>query len=768
MGTEFFKRQLRILHLEDNEVDHILVVELLRSNGLYCDFLVARDQAEFSNALAQKPFDLIISDYSLPSFDGMSALNLAHKQQPDTPFIFFSGTIGEEIAVESLKQGATDYVLKQKPTRLVAAVRRALTSAAERARLKRAETALRQSEERFRIVCRATNDVIWEWEVQNKRMIFSSNFQSVFGHKFPEGGINPDTFFELIHPGDRHQITSGISSLLASGGRVWWSEYRLRRANGTYAYVFDRASIMYDEHFRPLRMVGVTIDMSERKQSEEKIRQQAELLDKAHDAIVVLDMNDVVTFWNKGAERLCGWNSEEALGKNCAELVFQGKTPPLFDEILQVTEVQNEWAGEMELCSKAGKKLIVRSRCTLIRDDEEQPSARLFISTDITEQKELEDQFIRAQRMEGLAVLVGGVAHDLNNCLSPIPVGIMLLRDEELSSTGQEILETMENAIQRSTEMVKQVLTFARGGNSSRIKLQISNLLKEMAKIVADTFPKNIECHLDIAPGLKPVHGLASQLHQVMLNLCVNARDAMPTGGKLTLSAANVNLSAAQTQPHGLRPGDFVCIKVQDTGHGISPEHLGKIFQPFFTTKAADKGTGIGLSSSQTIVHNHGGFMTVESSPGQGATFNVFLPSAFGSATTPTEQIPIGKGQRVLVVDDEEAILIIQRTTLENYGYKVITAKNGAEAFARFESEAESIDLVITDLAMPLMRGDELITHLRARNPRIKAIIISASEEKWQELQQKVAADAFVCKPFTSEKLLTTVHSLVTAAESRS
>jgi PAS domain S-box-containing protein len=765
MGTEFFKRQLRVLHLEDNEVDHILVVELLRSNGLYCEFSVARDRMEFSQALNDGRYDLIISDYSLPSFDGQQALTVAQRTQPETPFIFFSGTIGEEIAVESLKQGATDYILKQRPTRLVSAVRRALEASAEHARLKRAETALQQSEERFRIVCRATNDVIWEWDVQANRIVFSENFQSVFGHKIGEAGLAPDAFFEFIHPEDRRQITAGISALLASGGRVWWSEYRLRRADGAYAFVFDRASIMYDAAFRPLRMVGVTIDMSERKQSEQKIREQAELLDKAHDAIVVLSMDELVSFWNKGAEKLCGWTSEESLGKRFTDLVFDGNTSPRFQEILRVSEEENEWSGEIELFNKTRKKLIFQSRCTLIRNEQGEPISRLFISADITERKELEDQFIRAQRLEGMGVLVGGVAHDLNNCLAPIPVGVMLLRDEPLSPEGLSVLDTMENSIHRGIEMVRQVLTFARGGNSAKVRIQPASLLREMAKIVTDTFPKNIQCrvHIPAVPGF--ILGMPSQLHQVLLNLCVNARDAMPEGGSLTLSAEDVSIDAATAGKYNdIRPGAFVCITVADTGHGIAPENLPKIFQPFFTTKAPDKGTGIGLSSSQTIVHNHAGFMAVESELNRGARFKVYLPLETTATTADPKgkkPLPVGNGQRILVVDDEESILAIERTTLENFGYIVLTAKNGAEAFSRYETVAGSIDLIITDLAMPLMDGNELIASLRRKNPAVKAVIISATPEKGNKLRETVRADAFVSKPFTTEKLLTTIHSLL-------
>jgi CheY-like chemotaxis protein len=313
--------------------------------------------------------------------------------------------------------------------------------------------------------------------------------------------------------------------------------------------------------------------------------------------------------------------------------------------------------------------------------------------------------------------------------------------------------------------MVKQVLTFARGGNSAKLRIQPASLLREMAKIVTDTFPKNIQCRVQIPPVPGFILGLPSQLHQVLLNLCINARDAMPQGGSLTLSAENVSFdTATAARNNNVRPGAFVCLTVADTGHGIEPANLSKIFQPFFTTKDPDKGTGIGLSSSQTIVHNHAGFMTVESEPNHGAQFKVYLPlesSVTISGAKGKEPLPVGNGQRILVVDDEESVLAIERTTLENFGYIVLTAKNGAEAFARYETRAGSIDLVITDLGMPLMDGDELIACLRRKNPGVKAVIISATEGKWDKVRETVRADAFLSKPFTTEKLLTTIHSLL-------
>jgi PAS domain S-box-containing protein len=771
MNTDFIKKLMLVLHLEDNENDHILTAELLREHGLKCEFSIARNHAEFARELGRKKFDLIISDFSLPSYDGLSALSLAQEMHPETPFIFFSGTIGEEIAVESLKNGATDYVLKQRPKRLVAAVRRALINSAERARLKRAETSLQQSEERFRIVARATNDVIWEWDIQAGRFYVSENFRPAFGHDFGEKGLSADDFFSLIHADDKTRVITGISTLLASGGSVWWSEHRLCRVDGSYAHVLDRASIVYDANRKPARMVGVTIDISERKRAEQKIQEQTQLLEKAHDAIIVLGEDRLVSYWNKGAEKIYGWTAGEAVGRSMTELAFKGTTMPQLDQAIQTVETSGEWLGDMQEFTKDGRSLIIRSRCNTVRDENGNPKAWLIIGTDITERKQLEEQFIRAQRLESLGLLVSGIAHDLNNCLAPVTIGITMLRDEALSEEARGLLDMMETTTRRSVEMIRQVLTFARGGGAARTTLRIKPLAHELIKILTDTFPKNIACRLEVETDAWPVTAIATQLHQVLMNLCINARDAMPEGGAITLSIANVQLDsqALEHQPTVV-PGKFLCLSVSDTGAGIPPENLHKIFQPFFTTKAPGKGTGLGLASSQAIIRNHGGFIDVESTPGRGTTFKVFLPAGAGetkACTAPGKAaLPAGHGERILIVDDEATVLAIERTTLENFGYRVSTAANGVEAVSRIKSDPEAFDLVITDLAMPLMNGWELIAELRKIRPGIKILTATGSLDKWPDLKDHFNMTAVIPKPFTAEKLLQAVHQVLAGTQS--
>lgn len=755
---------LRVLHLEDSENDQILVAEMLRAEGLACDFIVVKTENDFESSLKKNAFDLIISDFSLPSCDALKALEIAQKNSPRTPFIFFSGTIGEEVAVETLKKGAMDYVLKQRPQRLVGAVRNALRAAGERARLERVENELRQMEGRLRIVAAASNDVVWEWDIQADTLWLSENFRNVFG--FPREKFSRlEDLQSLIHPDERDRIVGGMTRMMATGGRIWWSEHRLRRANDSYLHVYDRASVAYDNSGKPLRMVGMIIDMTERKKAEEKIREQAELLDKAQDAIIVCDLDRTIVYWNKGAEQIYGWKAEEAIGKNVRALFFHGAMSHQMEEAVKVLERTGEWTGELSEFTKNDQPVIVQARATLIRDERGHPKSLLIINTDITERKQLEEQFLRAQRLESLGALVGGIAHDLNNALVPILVGVDILKGENLSSDAHGMVQTMGTSARRSAEMVRQMLLFARGGEADKTTVHLPALVKEMCRIISDTFPKSIRCQTDVEKNVRPVLGVPTQLHQVLLNLCVNARDAMPKGGTLTLTVKNAVVNAADALRQLVEPGRYVCISVKDDGQGIPPEALGKIFQPFFTTKSQDKGTGLGLSTCRSIVKNHGGFISVSSKPGEGAEFKVYLPASDAKSDTtfvPRAVLPGGNGERILVVDDEESILAITRAALQNFGYEVLIAGNGVEAVTIFSKNSDSIKLVISDLAMPLMGGRETIQELRKIKPGLKVIIASGTDGELEEALPHMKTDGVIHKPFTNEKLLETVHQVLT------
>src|SRR6266496_1297150 len=408
---------LRILHLEDNSFDAELMMSQLEAEGVSCTIKRVDTREAFLSALEKEEFDLVISDFTLPSFGGVSALSLCRERRPDVPFIFVSGTIGEESAVQSLKSGATDYVLKDRMTRLAASVRRAVQEAEERA---------------------------------------------------------------------------------------------------------------------------------ERRRADEKIREQAALLDKARDAICVTDMEQRVLYWNKSAERLYGWSAEEIAGGGANERLFSGESTRALEAIKQLIR-QDEWQGTLNKVGKDGREIIVDSHWTLLRDEAGEPKSILVIDTDVTEKKQIEAQLLCTQRMQSIGALAGGIAHDLNNVLSPILLVAELIRGELASDDSRAMLDTATASAKRGAEMVKQILSFARGVSDELKLLQVKHLVNEMVKLVRDTFPKSIQIQSDVAMKLYPVCGDATQLHQVLLNLCVNARDAMPRGGVLRLEAANIELDRRQT-----------------------------------------------------------------------------------------------------------------------------------------------------------------------------------------------------------------------------
>ncbi|HEY9295833.1 MAG TPA: PAS domain S-box protein, partial [Phormidium sp.] len=427
-------------------------------------------------------------------------------------------------------------------------------------------------------------------------------------------------------------------------------------------------------------------ELIERKLAEQKIREQAALLNVTTDAILVRDLNHHILFWNKGAERLYGWKKEEVLGK-CANNLLYLETPLLKENIYQTVFSKGEWHGELQHITKDGKEIVVESRWTLVREPAGEAKAILMVNTDITQKQLMERQFLRSQRMESIGTLAGGIAHDLNNILAPILMAVQLLKLQITSAQGQQWLEILEDSTRRGSELIKQVLSFARGLDGEHGLLQIRHLIKEIKKIAEEIFPRSIEIYTDVSKDLWAVCGDATHLHQVLMNLCVNARDAMPRGGTLSISAENLVISENDAQLEiDAQPGSYVVLRVSDTGSGISPEILDRIFEPFFTTKDVGKGTGLGLSTVIGIIKSHNGFITVSSKLGKGSEFKVYLPAVEGEADLYDEEreLPIGNGELILVVDDEAAIREITESSLTAYNYKVLTAKDGVEAIALY------------------------------------------------------------------------------------
>ena len=507
-------------------------------------------------------------------------------------------------------------------------------------------------------------------------------------------------------------------------------------------------------------------DITERRQHEEKLREQAALLDFAHDAILVKNLEDQIIYWNAGAERMFGWTEEEVLGRSPMEL-FRVELHA-YQAVETAVLRTGEASGEFTKTTKMGGDVVVSSRWTLVRDDAGQPKSVLMINTDITEKKKLETQFLRAQRMEGIGTLAGGIAHDLNNMLAPILMSLEILKLKFPDEETARLLDTLLTSAQRGADLVWQVLSFARGVEGQRVTVNPVHIMDDIARIVRDTFPKSILMQVAAPEDLWSVLGDPTQLHQVFLNLCVNARDAMPQGGRITVRLENIVLDETYAAMNpGFTGGPYVVVEVADTGMGIPQAVQEKIFDPFFTTKEIGKGTGLGLSTSLGIVRSHNGFIHVYSESGEGTKFKVYLPAHLSpeiveKAVIEKTRLPRGNGELILVVDDEEAIRQTVKSTLERFGYQAVLAAHGAEALSIFAMRRNEIAVVLTDMAMPIMDGPSTIIAMLSIDPKVRIIGSSGlSSNSSVAKAVGVGIEHFVPKPYTADVLLKTLRKIL-------
>jgi PAS domain S-box-containing protein len=869
-------RPLRVLLVEDRLSDAELVLLQLRRAGYEPEWRRVDTQEDFTANLHPE-LDVILSDFSMPGFDGLRALEIVMEQGLEIPFILISGTIGEDTAVEAMKQGAADYLLKDRLGRLGTAVDHALQNTRVRRERLAAAAALRESEDRFRQLAENIQDVFWMTDLGKREMLYiSPAYETIWGRPCAELADSAFAWVEAIHPDDRQRVIAASARQVAG---TYDEEYRIIRPDGSLRWIRDRAFPVTNEAGEIDRVVGVARDITAGKVDRDALQLFRSLVDHSNDTIEVIDPETgrFLDINEKGCTDL-GYTREEFMTLRVSDVnpvINSGNWPQWTNKIRLAgsvstegfhrrkngttfpVEVSAKWVhldrdyvvtivrditkrkhnehrfrrlvdsnaqgvmfrqtdGAITDANEAFLRITGYSRAELeagllnwialtppeyahldenclwelaahgvcapyekeyTRKDgtrvpvlvgaaafEYNPQEGVCFVVDLTDLRRLEQQFLRAQRMESIGTLAGGIAHDLNNVLSPIIMALDLMKLKFRDPSSQNLLEIISTSANRGADMVRQVLSFARGVEGRRIDVRISDLLQEIGKIANDTFLKSIMVNLTIPTDLWAVTGDPTQLHQVLLNLCVNARDSMPVGGTLSLAAENVNFDVHDAGLHpGSTPGRYVIVEVRDTGTGIAPDVLEKIFDPFFTTKEIGKGTGLGLSTTQAIVKNHGGFIEVSSEIGIGTAFRIYLPvraGVSGRVARVAPELPRGHGELILIVDDETTVRQITRQTLEVFGYSVLLATDGSDAGTVYAAHHQEIAAVLTDMMMPVMDGVATIQSLKRINPAVR--IIAASGGHAGEVSH-LGVRHFLQKPYTAETLLKALAEVLAA-----
>lgn len=607
----------------------------------------------------------------------------------------------------------------------------------------------------------------WQWNSITHETTWSPETFKIFG--LDQGKTPPATDISIrqyLSVQSRDKLEPLVREALETG-KEYAVVCEIIRTDQSRGWAVSRGTPLKDEAGGIIGLRGTIQDITEQYNLRMQLTEHAALLDKTNDAIIVRKLDNCVVFWNHGAERIYGYSKPEAIGGYINALLYDDLN--IFDLATDTVLKTGEFIGELKQKTKDGRHLYVHSHWTLLRDEQGQPQSVLVTNTDITGTKKLEQQFLRTQRLESIGTLASGIAHDLNNMMTPISLSAALLRTSELSSEQLEYLQTIENATQQAANLLRQVLGFVKGVEGDPRPLDLRVILKPFEELIRETFPRNIDISVALPEDLWQVSGDTTQLYQVFMNLAVNSRDAMPEGGQIIISCENKILDVQYVSIQGAAPtGPYVVFSIVDTGCGIADENLEKIFEPFFTTKGASVGTGLGLSTVFAIIKAHQGFIRAYSIPDHGTQFHIYLPALLEKnvptkPTAKTSLLPRGNGELILVVDDEESVRNATCKTLNTFGYRTHSAKDGADALTQLADIKDSVALMLTDIMMPVLDGAAAITVALTMKPNLPIIAVSGLDANAKILPWKRDNRVhFLPKPFSADQLLQLLKSALT------
>ena len=631
---------------------------------------------------------------------------------------------------------------------------------------KKADLATQTLTNRLQIMLSALQYGVLVVDNENRIEFINNAFCEQFGLQ-PEPnkwiGLTAEEFIPLILPAyaDPKKILARITAIVAENKSFVDDEVIMRNGD---TYLVD---------FIPLVVNGINKgrmwlhrNITERKRKDAKIQQLSKAIEQTSASIVITDISGIIEYVNTAFTQTSGYSKEEVIGKKPSVLKSGHTTNDVYGNLWKTITAGKEWSGEFHNRKKDGSLYWESVIIAPVKNDEGTIINFIAVKDEITERKGLQSQLLRAQRLESIGTLAGGIAHDLNNILGPILLSIQVLRMKLNDASMQNLIDTIESASIRGKNIVAQVLAFARGSDSTPILIQVRHIVKEVEDVIKQTFPKDIDIQSYLPKDLWTINADPTQIHQILLNLCVNARDAMPHGGRLTVNVKNIVIDESLALRYAeARCGRYLEIEVRDTGTGMPPDIQQKIFDPFFTTKAPGKGTGLGLSTVYTIVKHHHGFISMNSIVGEGTVFQIYIPASSEVATTTVpslpESIPQGNKESILVVDDEVAIQQICEETLRFYNYDVITANNGAECISKFIQKGMKCTVVLMDMMMPVMGGKTAGAAIRKIDPNIRIVGMSGLMTETLDENDERIFDHFLRKPFTGKELMDALQKVI-------